>query len=90
LIDSDNMKVLPNQIPIELGQINQSGKSKKIIYERRQIEETNALKMELESFTDSVRKGNRPAVSGEEGKEALRIAIEITDMIKSQVKKLIG
>ncbi len=90
LIDSDNMKILPNQIPIELGQINQSGKSKKIIYERRQIEETNALKMELESFTDSVRKGNLPAVSGEEGKEALRVAIEITDMIKSQVKKLIG
>ena len=90
LIDSDNIKIQPNQIPIELGQIDQSGKSKKITYERRQIEETNALKMELESFINSVRIGTRPAVSGEEGKEALRVAIEITDMIKSQVRMLIG
>ena len=90
LIDSDNIKIQPNQIPIELGQIDQSGKSKKITYERRQIEETNALKMELESFINSVRNGTRPAVSGEEGKEALRVAIEITDMIKSQVRMLIG
>ena len=70
--------------------IVEHGKSKKITYERRQIEESNALKMELESFVESVKTGNRPAVSGEEGKEALRVAIEITDMIKSQVERLIA
>ncbi len=90
LVDSDNIKIQPNQIPIEFGQIDQYGKTKKITYERRQIEETNALKMELESFIKSVRNGKRPVVSGEEGKEALRVAIEITDMIKSQIKQLIG
>ncbi len=90
LVDSENLKIQPNQIPIEFGQFDQQGKSKKITYERRQLEESNALKMELESFIESARTGNRPAVSGEEGKEALRVAIEITDMIKSQVKKLIG
>lgn len=90
LVDSDNVKIQPHQIPIEIGQLDQYGRSKKITYERRQIEESNALKMELESFIESVRNGNRPAVSGEEGKEALRVAIEITDRIKSQVKKLIG
>jgi predicted dehydrogenase len=74
-----------NQFPIEFGQVDQSGKAKKIIYERRQIEEANALKMELESFLQSVQSGSRPAVSGEDGREALRVAIEITDMIKSQV-----
>jgi len=89
LVASENVKIQPNQIPIEFGQLDQHGKSKKIIYERRQIEESNALKMELESFIESVKTGNRPVVSGEEGKEALRVAIEITDMIKSQVKKLI-
>ena len=89
LVDSENMKIQPNQIPIELGQLDAQGRSKKITYERRQIEESNALKMELESFVESVGTGNRPVVSGMEGKEALRVAIEITDMIKSQVKKLI-
>lgn len=90
LVDSDYTNIQFNQIPIEFGQLDQYGKSKKIIYERRQIEEANALKMELESFLNSVRSGTRPVVSGEEGREALRVAIEITDMIKSQVSKLIG
>ncbi len=90
LVDSNNAKIQPNQIPIEFGQVDQQGRSKKIIYERRQIEEANALKMELESFINSVKTGKRPAVSGEEGKEALRVAIEITDKIKSQTKQLIG
>jgi len=89
LVDSENVKIQPNQIPVELGEIDQSGKSKKITYERRQIEEANALKMELESFLDAVRTGKRPAVSGEEGREALRVAIEITDMINSQIKTLL-
>lgn len=90
LVDADNFKLQPNQIPIELGQVNQQGQAKKITYERRQIDETNALKMELESFIQSVKTGQRPAVSGKEGKQALRVAIEITDMIKSQVEKLSG
>lgn len=90
LVDSDNIKIRSNQIPIEFGQLDQYGKSKKITYERHQIEEANALKMELESFLNSIRTGKHPAVSGEEGQEALRVAIEITDMIKSQVKALIG
>jgi len=89
LVDSVDVKIRPNQIPIEFGEFDQYGKSKKITYERRQIEETNALKMELESFLDAIKTGKRPAVSGEEGREALRVAIEITDMIKSQVKNLL-
>jgi predicted dehydrogenase len=90
LVDSNQAKIQPNQIPIEFGQLNQYGKLKKITYERRQIEEANALKMELESFLNSVKTGKRPAVSGVDGREALRVAIQITEMIKSQVKALIG
>jgi len=89
LVDPDNFKLQPNQIPIEFGQVDQHGKSKKITYERRQTDETNALKMELESFIESIKTGKHPMVSGEQGKEALRVAIEITDMIKTQVEKLI-
>jgi predicted dehydrogenase len=85
LVDAGETMIKTNQFPIEFGQVDQSGKVKKIIYERRQIEEANALKMELESFLQSVQTASRPAVSGEDGREALRVAIEITDMIKSQV-----
>ncbi|UCE05926.1 MAG: Gfo/Idh/MocA family oxidoreductase [bacterium] len=87
LVDSDNTEIQSHQIPIEMGQLNQHGKIKKITYERRQIEESDALKMELESFLEALRTGKRPAVSGEDGREALRVAIAITDLIKSQVKK---
>lgn len=90
IVDSAGITIQPNQIPIEMGQLDQHGKAKKIIYERRQIDEANALKMELESFLDAARNNKRPVVSGEEGREALRVAIEITEMIRSQVKNLIG
>ena len=90
LVDSDDVKIQPNQIQVELGELDQSGTSKKITYERRQIEEANALKMEVESFRESVRTGSRPAVSGEAGREALRVAIEITEMIQSQVSALLN
>lgn len=90
LVASNEHQIQPNQIPIEMGQLDQFGKMKKIIYERRQIEEANALKMELESFLEAVRHHRRPAVSGEEGREALRVAIEITNMIHAQVKRLLG
>jgi len=86
LIDPGAVTTPSNQIPIELASLDQNGTAKKIIYERRQGEDSNALKMELQSFLDAVRSGTRPAVSGEEAREALRVAIEITDMIKSQLK----
>ncbi|NOZ61965.1 MAG: Gfo/Idh/MocA family oxidoreductase [Calditrichaeota bacterium] len=89
LVDANDFQPQTNQIPIEFGQVNQFQTPKKIVYERRQVEEANALKMELESFLHAVRSGEKPAVSGEDGREALRVAIEITGLIEKQVKKLI-
>ncbi len=88
LVDSDNFTPQMNQIPIEFGQIDQNQTPKKIVYERRQAEEANALKMELESFLHSVRTGQKPAISGEDGREALRVATEITRLIEEQIKEL--
>lgn len=45
------------------------------------IEKEEPLKKELESFIDCVRDNKRPVVSGEDGKEALRIALEISQKI---------
>jgi len=89
LVDAENFQPKTNQLPIEFGQVNQSQTPKKIVYERRQVEEANALKMELESFLHAVRNGEKPAVSGEDGREALRVGIEITKLIEDQVKELI-
>ncbi len=86
LVNSADYQPQPNQIPIELGQIDQHSQPKKIVYERRQVEEANALKLELLSFLDSIQQQKRPAVSGEDGREALRVAIEITGKIKQQLE----
>ncbi|MFZ5517003.1 MAG: Gfo/Idh/MocA family protein [Candidatus Zhuqueibacterota bacterium] len=84
----DAAQLQPNQFPIELGQVDQFNRPLKIIYERREVPEANALKMELESFLHCIRDGNQPVVSGEQGREALRVAIEITEKIKAQISRL--
>lgn len=85
LVDSDSEDGAKFGIPIEFGD-NQQGK--KIIYEKPPVDEGNALKMELTSFIESIQTNSRPAVSGEEGREALMVAIEITQMIKEQLHVL--
>lgn len=45
------------------------------------IEKEEPLKKELESFLDCVRDNLRPKVSGVEGREALKVALEITQKI---------
>ncbi len=85
LVDADSEDGAQFGIPIEFGD-NQQGK--KIIYEKPPVEEGNALKMELTSFIESIKTNSRPAVSGEEGREALMVAIEITHKIKKQLQLL--
>jgi predicted dehydrogenase len=45
------------------------------------IEKEEPLKKELEGFLDCVREDQRPKVSGPEGREALKVALEITQKI---------
>ncbi|MBD3287568.1 gfo/Idh/MocA family oxidoreductase [candidate division KSB1 bacterium] len=85
LVDSDSKEGAAFGIPVEFGD-NQQGR--KIIYEKPPVEEGNALKMELASFIEAIKTNSEPAVSGEQGKEALRVAIEITQMIKEQLQTL--
>lgn len=89
LVDSADYQPQPNQFPFEIDQMDQTSQPKKIVYERRQVEEANALKLELQSFIDVIKNNQRPAVSGEDGREALRVAIEITRMIEAQLRQLI-
>lgn len=50
------------------------------------IEKEEPLKKELESFIDCIRLDKTPVVSGEEAREALRVALEITDKIWQNLK----
>ncbi len=55
----------------------------KILKERIRIKKKEPLKRELKSFVDCARTGRRPIVSGVEGRQALQVALEILEKIKS-------
>jgi predicted dehydrogenase len=48
-----------------------------------EIESREPLKEEIVDFVQCVREGKRPKVSGVEGKNALEVALAITDKIKN-------
>ena len=54
---------------------------RKIVREPLPIERDEPLKLELQHFIDSVRLRRDPLVTGEAGKQALEIAMEITEQI---------
>lgn len=62
--------------PIESG-----GKQRKIFYEKPIIKKHDALKMELQNFIDSVKGKATPIVSGQDGRDALNVAIQIHNKI---------
>ena len=49
------------------------------------IKKEEPLKKELEAFVNCIRTGERPLVSGEEGRDALKIALQIEDAIKENL-----
>ncbi|MCB1228377.1 MAG: Gfo/Idh/MocA family oxidoreductase [Verrucomicrobiales bacterium] len=49
--------------------------------EEVEVEKDEPLKLELAAFVECARQGKQPVVSGQEGAEALRLALEITSQI---------
>jgi predicted dehydrogenase len=58
-------------------------KENKIVKEEVVLQKTEPLKEELKDFVRCVRGGRRPRVPGEEAKEVLELALEITHQIQS-------
>lgn len=52
-----------------------------IVREDVPVEKDEPLKLELAAFVDSARRGMAPIVSGQQGADALRLAIQITEAI---------
>jgi len=57
-----------------------------IVREEVEIEKDEPLKLEIAAFVECARQGKRPMVSGQEGAEALRLALEITAQIEKNQK----
>ncbi len=53
-----------------------------IVREEVEVEKDEPLKLEIAAFIECARQGKRPVVTGQEGAEAVRIALEITDQIE--------
>jgi len=66
------------------GEIQRNKTRKRIVYRKPQVEEKNALKLELMGFADAILTGSRPPVTGEEGLRALEVACWVMDRIEQQ------
>jgi predicted dehydrogenase len=63
----------------------QNGKVRKEI---KRPEEKEPLKEQLISFIDCIRSNKRPVVSGQEGKEALKVVLKVSRLVKDGLKIL--
>jgi len=66
-----------------LGKIGVGERKRKVVYRRPEVPGGEGLQKELEAFTRTVRGEHTVAVSGEEGKEALSVAIQILKAMES-------
>ncbi len=69
---------------MSLGMIDKGKNKKHIIYNQPKPPEDDAMQAEWKSFFHAIATNSRPVVSGEDGYEALKIAIQITEIIKTQ------
>ena len=53
-----------------------------IVIEKVKIKKEEPLKAELESFIQTVRTGEKPIVTGREGREALKVALQVMEQIR--------
>ncbi len=61
---------------------NAQGKKKRIYFDNPEVPEVNAILMELECFADAIVNRTTPIVPLEQGKNALDIALQITELVE--------
>lgn len=88
---SRNIKISQEDCYIHLDYLTQSAilfkrKNHFLKKKRIKIKKEEPLKKELESFVYCVQNSKKPVVSGEEAREALSVAIDITKQIKDKLK----
>jgi predicted dehydrogenase len=63
--------------------------ARRILYRVLQTEQTNALYHELKMFVHSIQQHQPPMVSGEDGKRALALALQIEAQIKDELRRIL-
>lgn len=61
-----------------------------IVRKKERIEKEEPLKLELEHFIDCVIRGTEPIVKGEHARDALQLAVEISDQIRARTARIMG
>ena len=76
-------RIVKNKGPKGLAAVplNENEGNKQIIYEKPPVSSFDPLRMELSNFIDSIKGKTKPIVSGSDGREALKVAIQIHEMI---------
>lgn len=72
------------ELTMLLGEIGTGEQKKKIIYQRPEVPDINALEYELAQFINAVQNETSPLVTAYEGKKALEVALEVMEKIKGQ------
>ena len=80
IFDEDEEFSTDNAVLVD--ELEFKGKKKKIYLQKPYISEDNALKIELESFAESVLYNKNVKVGPHDGKKALEVALNIIDKIK--------
>ncbi len=70
---------------IESAALDEYGSHKKIVYEKPNVDQLDALETELSNFIASIKRNETPIVDGQAGREALDVAIKIHDMILEDI-----
>lgn len=73
-----------------VGEIDERGHAdehKEISFETHQLSGKDVLMAEIRSFVEAVQQGSRPQVTGEDGKRALEVAVEISRGINERNRK---
>lgn len=89
---SRTIRISQEDSHINLNYLTQSAilykrKNHRLKKKRIKIKKEEPLKKELESFTHCVLNNTKPIVSGEEAREALNVAIDITKQIKAKLNE---
>jgi predicted dehydrogenase len=82
LVDADFVPPEEKEKKTVIGNIPAGQVGKTIIYEKPEIKSEDMLTSEIESFLNAVKNKTRPKVSGEDGKRALEVALEIAGKAK--------
>jgi predicted dehydrogenase len=82
LVDADSVPQEGKEKKTVVGTLPTDEVGKTVVYKKPKIENKDMLTLEIKSFLDAVKNKTHPKVSGEDGRRALEVALEIVNKAK--------